>query len=398
MCTGRKRPFLLVMGLAVILAGGLGGLLAGSPSDVAAQGMVPWLSPEGDNRRFPTMAYNSKHDEYLLIWVNETGIVGVRLNSNGRPKYRDDNFNVIVIPIAAVSTPSPPALTYSETYNEYLLVWSADVLVAETGLDLYVMVLDGDTVRPKSAAFLLGRPSGIRSSPEIYIPPAGNQIAPVVTYNPHRDEYLAIWCDDRNIGATGWDLFAQRLDGEDKSPKGPSFALHTGASHQTSPTLAYSSREEMYLVAWSDDRNLGATGWDLFARRLEADGNPRGLDIPLFTAGGNQISPVLAYNPYDNYHFVVWSDDRGTEFDDLDIFGMRLNGNGRPIRRHVPICEEGGNQTLPALGCSMDDDYVAIWGDDRDTDGRLDIYGRRLNGNGIPFGSDFPIINDQQLH
>lgn len=397
MHTGWKRPFLFAMGLAIILAGGLGGLLAGSPPDVAAQGTMPLTSPEGGNRQFPTMAYNSRHDEYLLVWVNGTEIVGVRLNSNGRPKYRDDDFNVVVIPIATISSPSPLALTYSETYNEYLLIWSENIFLGETGMDLYVRVLDGDTGKPKSVSFPLGRPSGVKSSSEVYVPPPGNQIAPVAAYNPRRDEYLVVWTDDRNFEATGWDLLAQRLDGEDKKPKGPSFAIHTGVSNQISPTLAYSSREEMYLVVWSDDRNLGATGWDLFARRIEADGDLRGQDIPLFTACGDQTSPALAYNLHDNYHFVVWSDDKGAGLDSADIFGVRLNGNGRPIRQRVPICKADGNQVFPALGSSIDDDYVAVWGDDRKTGGKLDIYGRRLNGNGIPFGSDFPIINDQQL-
>lgn len=397
MCTGRKKLFLFAIGLAFIMAGGLEGLLDGSPPDVAAQEPMPLTSSGGGNRRFPTMAYNSRQDEYLLVWVNETGVVGVRLNSNGRPKYRDEDFNLVVIPIVTVSTPSPLALTYSRTYDEYLLMWSADILLAETGQDVYVKVLDGSTGEPKSDSFLLGRPSGARSSPEAYIPPANNQTAPGVAYSPDRDEYLVVWSDDRNLGATGWDLFAQRLDGRDKSPEGPSFALHAGTSHQVSPTLAYNSREGRYLVAWSDDRNLGATGWDLFARRIEVDGRLRGPDIPLFPAGGDQTSPALAYNLHDNYHFVVWSDYRGAKPEGVDLLGVRLNGNGRPIRRHVVICGVEGNQVPPALGSSIDDDYVAVWGDDRMTGGNLDIYGRRLNGNGIPFGSDFPIITDQQL-
>jgi hypothetical protein len=398
MLTGRKRPFWLAIGLVVVVVGGLGRLLASGPPDVAAQETMPFTFADGGDRRFPTMAYNSRLDEYLLIWVNETGIVGVRLNSNGRPKYRDDDFNVIVIPLTVVNTPSPPALTYSEVYNEYLLIWSADILLADTGLDLYVMVLDGNTGQPKGITFLLGSPYGIRFTSQVYSPPRGNQVTPVAAYNPHRDEYLVIWSDDREAGFSGWDLFAQRLDGQDKSPKGSSFVLHTGASHQIAPSLAYSPREDMYLVVWSDDRNLGSTGWDLFARRIEPDGSPRALDIPLFTSGGDQMSPIIAYNPYDNYHFVVWSDDRGAGLDSFDVLGVRLNGNGRPIRRHVAVCEVGGNQVFPALGCSLDDEYVAVWSDDRSADGGLDIYGRRLNGNGIPFGSDFPIINDQQLH
>jgi hypothetical protein len=351
----------------------------------------------GGHRQFPTVAYNSLHDEYLLVWVEENEIVAVRLNSNGRPKYRDDDFNVTVIPIAPAYSPSPPALSYSETYNEYLLVWSAGIFITESGLNLSAQVLDGNTGKPKGTTFLLGSPSGSPPSSGVYIPPSGDQIAPAIAYNPRRDEYLVVWNDDRNLGTTGWDLFAQRLDGEDKEPKGPVFALHDGASHQVSPTLAYNRREETYLVVWGDDRNLGATGWDLFARRIDAEGKPTGQDIPLLTADGDQTSPALAYNPRDNYYFVVWSDERGAELGSVDLLGVRLNGNGWPIRRSVAICEVGGSPLFPALGSSIDDDYVAIWNDDRNANGGLDIYGRRLNGNGIPFGSDFPIITDQQL-
>src|SRR5687767_5182774 len=62
---------------------------------------------------------------------------------------------------------------------------------------------------------------------------------------------------------------------------------------QRSPAVAFNGTN--FLVAWSDDRNSGSTGTDIYAVRVSADGVV--LDsaaIPICRAANEQIQPSIA--------------------------------------------------------------------------------------------------------
>jgi hypothetical protein len=341
------------------------------------------------------MAY-SAHNEFLLAWNDRKEIFVLRLNHNGRPKYYDQNFKLMIMPIATTNTVSPMAMTYSSVYDQFLFVFSDRGSVASTGLDLYALVLDGLTGVPQSGPFLLGNPSGASAdaSPGDYTPPQGNQTSPSAAYNPDQDEYLVVWADDRRGQAKQWDLYGQRFHGADKKPIGTPFPITTGPGNKMSPSLNYNPREGMYLLVWSDDRDAVNAGWNIYAMRLwGTNGEPRGDDYAIVETPGNQTSPALAYNATDGYHFVGWTDDSGGG-GQRHINGMRLNGNGRPFRAPVMISARHNNQMFATVGGTADDGFVTIWNDDRNMSAGLDIFGRRLNGNGIPFAQDYLILTD----
>ncbi len=223
----------------------------------------------------------------------------------------------------------------------------------------------------------------------------GNQVQPVVSYNPHMDEYLVIWADDGTLESKNWDLYAQRFRADDKTPKGDPFPILVAPSNQTSPSLVYSYAEQMYLLVWNDDRNSLSDGWDVYAMRLIGDtGKPLAYEFPIAGGPGDQLYPALTYNPTDGNHYLVYSDDSAIDSQHLDLYGIRLNGNGMPFGRPITISTSDGRQTTPALGASADDALVTTWSDYRNAGFSSEIWGRRLNGNGMPFGPEYTVIRD----
>lgn len=350
--------------------------------------------PATQGHNFPAIAY-SAHDEYLLAWTTNKEILGIRLNANGFPKYYNADFRAIVLPLGTTSIEAPLGIAYAEPYDEFVLIWSDGQLLSNTGLDLHMRVLKGEDGQPAGKPFMLGQPFGPTSVSAGRTRVVGNQIQPVVAYNPHMDEYLVIWADDSTPGSKDWDFYGQRFRADDKTPKGDPYPILIAPGNQTSPSLVYSQAEQTYLLAWNDDRNSPSAGWDIYAMRLIGEtGKPLAYEFPVVQGPGNQLYPALTYNPSDGNHYLVYSDDGAIDSQHLDIYGIRLNGNGMPFGRPIMVSTADGRQITPTLGASSDDAIVAIWSDYRNTASSSEVWGRRLNGNGMPFGPEYAVIRD----
>jgi len=82
-------------------------------------------------------------------------------------------------------------------------------------------------------------------------------------------------------------------------------------------------------------------------------------------------------------YLVVWADDRD-EDKGWDIYGQRVETNGLwTTGRGFLIATGGSNQQEPAVAFSGDQ-YVLLWTDDRNEN--FDIRGKRIFASGLPIG------------
>jgi hypothetical protein len=82
---------------------------------------------------------------------------------------------------------------------------------------------------------------------------------------------------------------------------------------------------------------------------------------------------------------LVWEDQRA--YPNLDIYAQRVDASGNRLwpAEGLPICTLSTYQGSPSMDSDGQGGFVIVWDDDRDMDGRREIFAQRITGGGIPF-------------
>jgi hypothetical protein len=180
-------------------------------------------------------------------------------------------------------------------------------------------------------------------------------------------------------------------------------AVSTGdGEHQLDP-VSVPLKDGSIVVAWTSYRQDGSSSYDVFARRLSPNAELQGEESRLnVTQGLNRRSPALA--PLGSGGFLAaWVTERQTGVrDNRDTRGRPLAGYGAPTfavqlvaRSFSRDLEPSANETAisesgfaanPVLSALSDGGVYAAWTrrDPSDRQTRYDVFGRLLDGFGIP--------------
>jgi hypothetical protein len=210
--------------------------------------------------------------------------------------------------------------------GDWLFVWSEDTNDLGDVMGRRV----NNALFPRSEAFPIAQGPGVAEDPAI---------------TPDLSEpgaFLVVWTDDRNGNR---DLFGTRVSANGLPRGGPQlghFALTDSPEDDYAPAvLAGSGADRRFgsdrhsLLTWTHDDP--ANGPDVVARRLAANGLPRGGPFGLADGPGLQAWPAVAERggTADDAPewLVVWvSDATGTQ----DILGVEVGLNGL-ARRNVRV-------------------------------------------------------------
>jgi len=80
---------------------------------------------------------------------------------------------------------------------------------------------------------------------------------------------------------------------------------------QQNPAIIAVSDKNKWFVVWEDWRNWSSTGADIYGRFINNDGTFCGKEIAISKAVGNQTVPAVAYSGDDDNIIVAWQDTRG---------------------------------------------------------------------------------------
>ncbi|HID87319.1 MAG TPA: hypothetical protein EYP55_08055, partial [Anaerolineae bacterium] len=212
------------------------------------------VSSGSGNHAHPAVAYNSRDDEYLVVWQRgDIWIYGRRVPSDGEP------LGQFIIFLQSWPYPAPvPAVAYNSGQNEYLVVWESE---AEESIYGQRISSDGERLldEPLEIAAAVGTPSRPRVS---YHRPEGGA-----------EGYLVAWSDGRHSSADR-DIYGQFVSNMGKplneqgtpAPCGPcaNFSISSADPDQRFPALAYNSFRREVLVAWQQAATGGA---DIYGQR-----------------------------------------------------------------------------------------------------------------------------------
>jgi hypothetical protein len=132
--------------------------------------------------------------------------------------------------------------------------------------------------------------------------------------------YLCIWQERDKV--RGEDILGQRVD-PNGSLTGDIIDIKKINGNQTDPDL--DSDGNNYLVVWSDGRDSGTSGFDIYAAFISSDGTTS-EEIPIETGSGDQMFPKVKWN--GTHYLVAWEDwkDRNPPSSfKVSIYGKRVH-------------------------------------------------------------------------
>ncbi len=141
-----------------------------------------------------------------------------------------------------------------------------------------------------------------------------------------------------------------------------------------------------YVTTWQDDQD-GNGFFDISARGSENTFSEITANVE---PDGNQLNPVIAVAANGSF-VVVWEDDVDNN-DFFQIWAAGFNANGSQLFNRITVnSESAGQQKNPDIAMSPNGEFVVVWEDDKDENGRFNILGRGFNADGTARFSDRPM-------
>lgn len=187
--------------------------------------------------------------------------------------------------------------------------------------------------------------------------------------------FVTTWQDDQDSNGF-YDILAS--DSEFTFPD--IIANAESGGNQLNPVIAVAANGS-FVVAWEDDIDNNGF-FQIWARGFHADGSQRFSRITVNTeAAGQQRNPDIAMNPNGDF-VVVWEDDKDGN-GRFNILGRGFNANGSQKFSDRKMAYTGEGASIdPAISMADDGSFVVTWSDDLDYNGFYQIKARGFNSNG----------------
>jgi len=266
------------------------GRLLGGPFYISAAG-------DGIDRRYPRIAYNSKSDQYLVVWEHQessTGysIHGRRISSTGQ--VIDSSDLEIRGAGANLYTPLKPAVAYAYSSDKYLVVWEETWHPLPIATSIVGQVVLGTGALEGSLITISQDPGGyFRTNPDL-------------AYNLGRNEYLVAWEQiDPNTSPQLTDIYIRRVtgNGELLFPESTQLAYYTVSS--TAPAVAAMpiQPDGQYFVTW--ESHYTPDEWDIIGVLISPDGAPQAY-FDIAASGADERQPSVSACLKRSQYLVTW--------------------------------------------------------------------------------------------
>ncbi|MBN2069899.1 MAG: T9SS type A sorting domain-containing protein [Candidatus Krumholzibacteriota bacterium] len=177
-------------------------------------------------------------------------------------------------------------------------------------------------------------------------------------------------------------IFIQRIDGTGNILWGSG-----GISLSPDSTIAWSPADVSpdgsggALVCWTDGRDSETNSRDVYAQRLDSNGNRLwgrwGAEV--YTGSEDQDYPLIVSDGAGGA-VIVWRDNRDSN---IDLRAQRLDASGSMLwdPSGIPVCTDLSDQNRQQIATDGSGGVIVTWDDDRASSN--DIYAQRVDLNGI---------------
>jgi hypothetical protein len=321
------------------------------------------ISTAANEQTAPFVIFNGSN--YLVIWQdNRSGtgdIYGTQVNTSG----------IVLSPsgIAISTTGCHKAFpSVASDGSNCLVTWEDDRNYPRTYCDIYGTRTDTSGI-PLDSEIVISTTANYQKSPAL----ASNGI-----------HYLVVWEDYRNNQYYS-DIYGTRVDSSGSVSDPEEIVISTATDSQALPAIV--SDGVNYLVVWQDNRS--GRDWDVHGRLVNSAGTVLDSEIVVSTAVCSQESPSIAFDGVN--YMTVWED-----WLKYDISGTRIDASGVVSDSGIDVSSAYYWEECPSIA-SGSGNYFVVWGDNRNYN--PDVYGARVDSSGVvldPSGIAISAVADTQ--
>lgn len=416
-------PLVLIASALLLFVGGARTQARLVTSAAAAAADTPHLGEEitvmalNNEQVLPSVAYNWRHDEYLVVWQNTWGgssdIYAQRLTGQGKLE------SWFAVAPSTPSNPFPndraqPSVAYDPVNDRYLVVWAYDTSGNGSNWDIHGVFVNWDGPIEGSGQFIISDWSTPQWTPKVaygraqqefmivwwtdhptvpdYIsgrrmtaldgtfPTSGSdftiddpseaRVNPEIAYNLARNEYLVVYDNTQ-------DIFAARYTGTGASLAGGEFGVAAWPGAETQPSVAACPETDQYLVAWQNNQP------DIYARFVNGDGVVDGGPLHLESTSVDEIKPEVACSQAGRQFLVTWQQQFSSSTGPYGIWGQFVNTD-KTVGTHFGLISPTGGVsaefTSPVVAGGRVN-FLTVWEHDRAGSSFQDIHARLITQN-----------------
>ena len=231
---------------------------------------------------------------------------------------------------STLSADAHPAIAYSPTAGNYLVVW-------DVGIAVNFAIVSGST----------GTEIG---SPGVVVRGAKY---PDVTWDGKQ-----FWVVYQTTSNSDSNIYANPVT--TTGIVGSTIAIEAASGNQRYPRSAFSSVDRTLVVVYEDDRNLATQGTNIFGRRLDTvTGAINGAyNIAATTEG--EYAPRIVARDDKTEEVVYWVDPTGATYD-FDVYGQTIVDNSLSGSRYVISNQANIREMTPAVACATTASCTAVY-------------------------------------
>jgi uncharacterized protein YlbG (UPF0298 family) len=255
----------------------------------------------GHDRRYPDVAYNSQHDQYMVVWENEdpSGYISIRarfVSGTGVVSPAD----IVLTGGSNLYTPVTPAVAYASTSDRYMVVWAETWHTMPITYVIYAQKVIEDGTMEDAATEVAKNTTSYLQEPDI-------------AYNRHADRHLVVW-QQYDSSAKLWDIKGRQVHGG-----GGNYSTEIGITYLTvsctNPAIASiptSSSNYKFLVTYEADY---VTDKNIFVNLIEEDGTVGSIQMPGFSNNDETFPAVAGNELSQGYQFSSSGIGLGTHYE-----------------------------------------------------------------------------------
>lgn len=388
------------------------------------------MGPSHDTRfqaTTPAVTYNSKHNEYLVVWQadhdadgqvdDEFEIFGRKIGANGKLGEKTVRISRMGLDGDPDYDALDPDVVYNPIDDRYFVTWWANnnfIGMAKFKYEVYSQELSTE-LEPFGSRLRVSRMGADVNSDAFAMQPRA-------AHDPTLNQYLVVWSgadDTAGLAPNELEVFggfvnlnspghsAGRFRISEAGPDGDQFV------DARRPDVAFNPALNQYLVVWAaNDVNAGLPPQkiEVFGQLLDAGGQQIGdNDFKISATGkldrGSERAeePAVSYDPQNQGYVVVWHvlqafvdpDAEEPEFE-REIAGQQLKADGTSvfpadlrISNMGPAGNAGFTATFPAIACGAAGPSCLVTWEGDDDEGTLvrgekEIFGQLLGENTSP--------------
>lgn len=164
----------------------------------------------------------------------------------------------------------------------------------------------------------------------------------------------------------------QRFD--EAGPVGDQILVQSSTTLTVGPVRVASAGAGEFVVTWSAHPYYESGPNQVFARRYDGGGAPRGEMFAVENSPSDQIAPVVAADKRGDF-LVVWASEG-------EIFGKRYAADGSVIGTEFQVNSyTTGVQTRPSVAAGKVGDFIVSWQSDGQDGSSNGVFARRIRSS-----------------